>query len=564
MSPAPALPESLDFDHHLSKRTRALQAGSMKALGKLLADKKNLLSLAGGGDATPYDFILTSEFVSESTPASLFPMNHATFTSPSLASLSSGNVKSWQEGTSETTLQHLKKTGPGTENDPSGVLDLNVVLQYGLTNGFSVFSDQLREINHLVHGQKYADQSIYISLGNTDGVSKTFKLLVEPDVDTVLTEEYSFSSSLNSGRAIGAKFYPIKIDKSGLIPEDLDNVLSSWREETQGRKPHVLYTIPCGQNPTGTIQPEERYEQIYEICRKHDVIIVEDDPYFALQYTPYESDQSIRASNFAAARDQMPPLPAVGGPDDLEKVASVFNEYAGVKSYLSRDVDGRVVRIDTFSKVFGPGLRIGWVTSNSAFTERLMRLGETSTQVPSNLSQAVVSSYLSEENWGISGWIRWSWAVRLEYELKRNFFLDSFAKYVNPAQASTVPCQAGMFQWIAIDVASHPQFRKTLVNSGVDSVHIEPTEVAGLIPKSSDNEYTNNTGELIDDLWNYLIHHADVLLMPAKLFQVPKPGVDESDRLNFFRATFAGDLVTIDKALQAFGKGLDEWFSKKD
>lgn len=66
-------------------------------------------------------------------------------------------------------------------------------------------------------------------------------------MDTVLTEEYTFGSSLNSGRAKGAKFYPIKTDDDGLDPEDLEAVLAGWDEASKGRKPHVLYTIPCGQ-----------------------------------------------------------------------------------------------------------------------------------------------------------------------------------------------------------------------------------------------------------------------------------------------------------------------------
>jgi DNA-binding transcriptional MocR family regulator len=52
----------------------------------------------------------------------------------------------------------------------------------------------------------------------------------------------------------------------------------------------------------------------------------------------------------------MPPL-STDGSDDSQAVAKAFNDYAGVRSYLSRDTDGRVVRIDTFSKVYGPGIR---------------------------------------------------------------------------------------------------------------------------------------------------------------------------------------------------------------
>ena len=63
------------------------------------------------------------------------------------------------------------------------------------------------------------------------------------------------------------------------------------------------------------------------------------------------------------------------GEEHSQEVAKVFNDYAGIRSYLSRDTEGRVVRIDTFSKIFGPGIRTGWIQCNSLFAERLMRLG---------------------------------------------------------------------------------------------------------------------------------------------------------------------------------------------
>ncbi|DBB01670.1 TPA: hypothetical protein ACH3X1_000303 [Trebouxia sp. C0004] len=69
---------------------------------------------------------------------------------------------------------------------------------------------------------------------------------------------------------------------------------------------------------SGVITPTLRRQQIYSICRQHDVIILEDDPYFYLQF----------------AKDGTPPgLSALG------------------ESYLSLDVDGRVIRLDSFSEI---------------------------------------------------------------------------------------------------------------------------------------------------------------------------------------------------------------------
>lgn len=103
------------------------------------------------------------------TQASLFPMQHATFTLPTLEAIATGDVQSWVDGTAATEQIHLKKTGKGTEDDEGGILDLNDVLQYGLANGFSEFIGQLSELNELLHGKTISDASVYITCGNTDG-----------------------------------------------------------------------------------------------------------------------------------------------------------------------------------------------------------------------------------------------------------------------------------------------------------------------------------------------------------------------------------------------------------
>lgn len=50
------------------------------------------------------------------------------------------------------------------------------------------------------------------------------------------------------------------------------------------KMPRVLYTIPVAQNPTGCITTEERKKGVYQICQEFDIILIEDDPYYYLQY----------------------------------------------------------------------------------------------------------------------------------------------------------------------------------------------------------------------------------------------------------------------------------------
>jgi DNA-binding transcriptional MocR family regulator len=105
------------------------------------------------------------------------------------------------------------------------------------------------------------------------------------------------------------------MDGDGISPEHLRDMLSNWNEGTQGKKPKLILTIPTGSNPTGVSMSESRKKQIYDIARHpdHNLLILEDDPYYYLQ----------------------------------------FNE-GGVgrcRSFYSMDVDRRVLRFDSFSKV---------------------------------------------------------------------------------------------------------------------------------------------------------------------------------------------------------------------
>lgn len=120
-----------------------------------------------------------------------------------------------------------------------------------------------------------------------------------------------------------------------------------------------------GQNPTGGVLSVKRRQEIYEICQRFDLLIVEDDPYWFLQYPS-------AAKNEARSRGGDPGL---SSSDDTEPTNSSGFEFldALVPSYLSVDVDGRVIRLDTFSKSIAPGCRLGWLTAQPAFIERYER-----------------------------------------------------------------------------------------------------------------------------------------------------------------------------------------------
>lgn len=81
--------------------------------------------------------------------------------------------------------------------------------------------------------------------------------------------------------------------------------------------------ISCSQNPTGSTLSLERRRQIYQIARDWDVIILEDDPYFFLQYDLDIRQTTVEQYGFTRAMAEVLP-----------------------RSFLSMDYDGRVMRLD--------------------------------------------------------------------------------------------------------------------------------------------------------------------------------------------------------------------------
>jgi DNA-binding transcriptional MocR family regulator len=247
-----------------------------------------------------------------------------------------------------------------------------------------------------------------------------------------------------------------------------------------------------GHNPTGILLSLERRKELYAVCSKYDVIIVEDDPYWYLQY-PSAAEAEAASRNL--------PIPEAGAaPIDPDRTVTGYPFLDSmVPSFLRVDTDGRVVRLDTFSKTVAPGCRLGWVTAQPDLIERLVRVSETSTQQPSGFVQSLLSELVigpQEEatqksffalrsardraafaGWKMDGWVRWLEGLRGSYERRMQRMcktLDEGAtqvkqgtpvRPVGDAELCVVTKttlyefawpRGGMFVWVRMNFAAHP------------------------------------------------------------------------------------------------------------
>lgn len=214
---------------------------------------------------------------------------------------------------------------------------------------------------------------------------------------------------------------------------------------------------------------------------------MEDEPYWNLQYSSaYELEARSRGLAALSPRNFTDGGKSSG--------FAFLDELA--PSYLSIDTDGRVVRLDTFSKTIAPGSRCGWITAQPAVIERIARITEVTTQQPSGFVQSMIAEILMgqqdksdasrsskqqpAQGWQLDGWVRWLEGLRGGYERRMNAMCNLLEenKFVFSGTPETsamsqdlvddwevvdhvqifefVWPKAGMFAWVEILFENHP------------------------------------------------------------------------------------------------------------
>lgn len=404
---------------------------------------------------------------------------------------------------------YLLQAGKHDMAEGKSMFDIATALQYGQGHGSAQVLRYLVEHTELIHDPPYQDWSCTMTIGSTSALDVTLRMFTNAG-DWMLSEEYTFVAAVETAAPLGVQIAAVHMDEYGMRADCLDDVLTNWDEkERVGPKPFLVYTVPTGQNPTGTTQTAQRRRDIYAVAQKHDVIIIEDEPYYFLQMEPYTGPDS----------------PATASPashDDFVK--------ALVPSYLSIDTDGRVIRMDSFSKVVAPGTRTGWITAPEQIVDRYRTHAELSTQGPSGISQLVLFKLL-EDHWGHAGYLDWLMHLRMEYTARRNVMLAACEQHLPKDVVSWVLPVAGIFYWLRLDHTKYPRYPQK---------SLEETE---------------------EEIFHAIIQQK-TLLVKGSWF---RPSKEKKLQGIFFRATYAAaPFDQIKEAIKRFGKAVREAFELTD
>ena len=192
-------------------------------------------------------------------------------------------------------------------------------LQYGPLYGLPELRDEIvRYVGQ--DGVRAARDNIFVVNGSKQVLDLALRAFVAPG-DGVIVSRPSYATALHIIRNHGASLIEVGMDEDGMIVDELSDMLRRMRSTGQAL-PRLLFDVPDLHNPTGITLSEDRRRRLTELAEQYDFLIVEDDPY-----------RSIRFDGIS-----VPPI----------------------KSF---DAHGRVIAAGTFSKVFGPGIRVGWANA---------------------------------------------------------------------------------------------------------------------------------------------------------------------------------------------------------
>jgi 2-aminoadipate transaminase len=292
-----------------------------------------------------------------------------------------------------------------------------IALQYGGGQGTEELRTQICEVM-AAEGILNADpRNVVITAGSQSAQDVATKVFCDPS-DVVLVEDPSYVGALNTFEAYQVEVAAVPMDEDGIIPDLLEARIAAL--QTAGKNVKFLYTIPSFNNPSGITLAAERRQRVVDICRNANVLVLEDNPYGLLRF------------------DGQPLTPLrAGNPDD-------------------------VIYLGSFSKIFAPGLRIGWALVPAHLQRRYYLASEAVTLCPPTLNQMLVSAYLRDFDW--RGQIE---TYRRLYKERCDAMLAALEESM-PAGLSWTKPEGGFFVWVTLPegVDTYPLLKKA-IDAGV-------------------------------------------------------------------------------------------------
>ena len=273
-------------------------------------------------------------------------------------------------------------------------------LQYGATDGYTPLREaisvrQKKKFNigrSVADGDAFDDTTIIVS-GGQQGIELACKVFCN-EGDAIICENPTFIGALNAFRSNGVTPIGVTLEDDGMNIDELEAAIKN------NPRAKLIYVIPNFQNPAGICTSLEKRKRIYDIAKKHSLMILEDNPYGELRF----------------AGEDIP----------------------SIKSF---DEDGIVIYCSTFSKILSAGMRVGFVIAPDEVASKMVVSKQTSDVHTNLFFQILCYRYMTECD--LDGHIK---DIQAIYRHKCALMLDALDKYMPESIRYTRP-EGGLFVW---------------------------------------------------------------------------------------------------------------------
>ena len=225
----------------------------------------------------------------------------------------------------------------------------SMALQYGGGQGHVALRERLLPLM-AAEGVEADPDDMVITAGAQQALDLVAKIFVDPG-DAIVVEAPAYVGALSAFSVYEPRFLQVDVDDDGMIVEQLEELL------LRGARPKFVYTVPNFGNPAGVTMSLERRERLVALCREASVPILEDNPYGMLRF-------------------EGEPLPCL------------------------RTLDPEnVIYLGTVSKVFSPGVRVGWALAEQSVIQRLVLAKEAADLCGSSFTMLVTERYFAGDRW---------------------------------------------------------------------------------------------------------------------------------------------------------------------
>ena len=238
-------------------------------------------------------------------------------------------------------------------------------------------------------------ETVMILTGGLEAMNLMCQIFIEPG-DVILVESPTFVHSVEIFEMFQAKCISVEMDDNGLLVDDLEKKII-------GFKPKMVYTIPTFQNPSGRTLSRERRKKVAELASEYDVIVLEDDPYREIRYNG----------------EEFPPI----------------------KTF---DKTGHTVLAGSLSKIFTPGLRLGYLHGDDEIISKLVNAKSATNSHTSMLPQIICAEFFNQ------GYFPSHLNLLCDVHRKRrDAMIESIDEYFPEGTMRTYP-DGGLFTWVEL------------------------------------------------------------------------------------------------------------------